>query len=196
MVLRFGASEFSFFPLDFIIKRLIINLIICRKGNIYFNIMYVTDALDEKIVKMLMKDGRIPAAEIARLVGDISERVVRYRIDHLVTEKVIQIRSIINPKAFGFTTIADIWLEVESDAIQEVAERVTQFENVSYVACSIGESDVSIQVLARDTSEVYKFITEVIRKIPGVRKTTTTIVPVVLKDVYEWNMPSHNSKNK
>jgi Lrp/AsnC family transcriptional regulator for asnA, asnC and gidA len=158
--------------------------------------MYETNAIDGKIVELLMKDGRIPAAEIARLVGDISERVVRYRIDRLVNEKVIQIRPIINPKAFGFTTIADVWLEVESDAIQEVAERVTQFENVSYVACSIGESDVSIQVLARDTSEVYKFVTEVIRKIPGVRKTTTAIVPVILKDVYEWNIPSSNLSKK
>jgi DNA-binding Lrp family transcriptional regulator len=57
------------------------------------------------------------------------------------------------------------------------------------VACSIGETDVSIQVQARDTAEVYRFITEVIGKIPGVRKTTTSIVPLVLKDVYQWRIP-------
>ncbi|OGN75871.1 MAG: hypothetical protein A2X25_01635 [Chloroflexi bacterium GWB2_49_20] len=158
-----------------------------------YNNMYETDEIDTKIVVLLMKDGRMPAAEIARLIGNISERVVRYRIDRLVAENVIQIRPIINPKAFGYTTIADVWLEVESDCIQDVAQRVTQFENVSYVACSIGESDVSIQVLARDTSEVYKFVTEILRKIPGVRKTTTAIVPVILKDIYEWNIPKGNS---
>lgn len=151
--------------------------------------MYETDEIDANIVTLLMKDGRMPAAKIARIIGNISERVVRYRIDRLVKENVIQIRPIINPKAFGYTTIADVWLEVESDCIQEVTRQAVQFENVSYVACSIGESDVSIQVLARDTSDVYKFVTEVIRKIPGVRKTTTAIVPVVLKDVYEWDIP-------
>jgi len=154
--------------------------------------MYETDEIDTKIVALLMKDGRTPAAEISRIIGNISERVVRYRIDRLVTENVIQIRPIINPKAFGYTTIADVWLEVESDCIQDVTQKAVQFENVSYVACSIGESDVSIQVLARDTSEVYRFVTEVLRKIPGVRKTTTAIVPVVLKDVYEWNIPTGN----
>jgi Lrp/AsnC family transcriptional regulator for asnA, asnC and gidA len=151
--------------------------------------MYETDEYDIKIVELLMKDGRMPAAEIARRIGDISERVVRYRIDRLVDEKVIQIRPIINPKVFGYTTIADVWLEVESDCIPDVTQKAIQFENVSYVACSIGESDVSIQVLARDTAEVYRFVTEVLRKIPGVRKTTTAIVPVVLKDVYEWDIP-------
>ena len=151
--------------------------------------MYETDEIDLCIVELLLKDGRMPAAEIARNIGNTTERVVRYRINRLVKEKVIQIRPIINPKVFGFTTIADVWLEVDSDCIPDVTSKVVQFENVSYVACSIGESDVSIQVLARDTAEVYRFVTEVLRKIPGVRKTTTAIVPVILKDVYEWNIP-------
>jgi hypothetical protein len=30
---------------------------------------------------------------------------------------------------------------------------------------------------------------EVIGKMPGVRKTTTSIVPLVLKDVYQWQIP-------
>ena len=86
--------------------------------------------------------------------------------------------------------VADVWLEVESDSILEVAKKMAEFENVSYVACSIGETDVSVQVQARDTAEVYRFVTEVIGKIPGVRKTTTSIVPLVLKDVYQWRIPS------
>lgn len=157
--------------------------------------MYETDEIDLKIVAFLMKDGRMPAAEIARLIGNISERVVRYRINRLVEEDVIQIRPIINPKAFGYNTVADVWLEVDSDCIQDVAQCVTQFDNVSYVACSIGESDISIQVLARDTSEIYRFVTEKLRKIPGVRKTTTAIVPIILKDVYEWNLPINDLSN-
>jgi len=63
------------------------------------------------------------------------------------------------------------------------------FKQISYVACSIGEKDISAQIVTRDTGEVYEFVTNVIGKIPGVRKTTTSIVPIVLKDVYEWRIP-------
>ena len=49
--------------------------------------------------------------------------------------------------------------------------------------------DVSIQVVGKDTAEIYRFVTEVIGKMPGVRKTTTSIVPIVLKDVYQWRIP-------
>jgi Lrp/AsnC family transcriptional regulator for asnA, asnC and gidA len=80
-------------------------------------------------------------------------------------------------------------LEVESDAIMDVARKASEYECVSYAACSIGETDVSIQVVGKDTAEIYLFVTEVIGKMPGVRKTTTSIVPIVLKDVYQWKAP-------
>jgi len=151
--------------------------------------MYNYDKIDVRIVNLLLEDGRMPASEVSRRLGDISERAVRYRIDRMINEGVISISAVAKPQAFGLTTIADIWMEVEADRILEVAKKMTEFDNVSYVACGIGESDVSIQVVAKDTAEIYKFITDVIRKIPGVRKTTTSIVPLVLKDVYQWRVP-------
>jgi Lrp/AsnC family transcriptional regulator for asnA, asnC and gidA len=157
--------------------------------------MYETDKTDAQIVDFLMEDGRMPAAEIARRVGDITERIVRYRIDRMVAAGVIRIRPIVNPQAFGLTTVADVLLEVESDRIQEVANKASEYENVSYVACSIGETDVSVQVVGRGTAEIYQFVTEVIGKIPGVRKTTTSIVPVIVKDVYQWRMPRNEASN-
>lgn len=151
--------------------------------------MYNFDKTDVKIVNILLEDGRMPASEIARRLGEISERAVRYRIDRMMNEGVIHIGAVAKPQAFGLTTIADVWMEVESDRILEVAKKMTEFENVSYVACGIGESDVSIQIVAKDTAEIYQFITEVVRKVPGVRKTTTSIVPLILKDVYQWRVP-------
>jgi Lrp/AsnC family transcriptional regulator for asnA, asnC and gidA len=152
--------------------------------------MSENDQIDLQIVEVLMEDGRMAAAEIARrLGGGISERVVRYRIERMVKDQVIQIRPIVNPQAFGLTTRADVLLEVESDAIMDVAHKAMAYDCVSYVACSIGEMDVSIQLVAKDTTEIYRFVTEVIRKMPGVRRTTTSIVPIVLKDVYQWHIP-------
>ena len=132
----------------------------------------------------------MPASEIARVLGGVSERAVRYRIERMVEENLVCISAIVNPKMFGYSIIADVWLEVEAASILEVARKVTEFECVSYVACAIGESDVSIQVFARDNVEVYRFVTEVIGKIPGVRKTTISIVPIVLKDVHQWHIPA------
>jgi Lrp/AsnC family transcriptional regulator for asnA, asnC and gidA len=147
------------------------------------------DKTDIRIVNLLLEDGRMSSSRIARRLGDISERAVRYRIDRMLAENLIHVSAVARPQAFGFTTIADIWMEVESDEILNVARRLASFDQVSYVACAIGETDVSIQVVARDTAEIYRFVTEVVRKVPGVRKTTTSIVPIILKDVYQWRIP-------
>ena len=151
--------------------------------------MYEIDKIDVGIVNLLLENGRMAASEIARRLGNVSERSVRYRLERMIEENLIQIGVVAHPEAFGLQITADVLLEVESDRIREVAQKMTEYENVTYVACSIGECDVSIQVVARDTDEVYRFVTEKIRKVPGVRRTITSIVPLILKDVYQWRVP-------
>lgn len=152
--------------------------------------MYEIDDIDCSIVDLLMEDGRMNAAEISRrLGGKLSERAIRYRINRMVEEGVIRISAIPNPGALGFTVIADVFVEVEPGLINEVARALAENEQVSYVACSIGERDISAQIIARDNTEVYDFATRVIGSLPGVRKTTTSIVPIRLKDVYQWHIP-------
>ncbi len=157
--------------------------------------MYKIDKTDLKILSLLIEDGRIHAAEIARRMGNISERAVRYRIERMIENDVMQISAVVNPRSVGLSVVADVWIECDADSILDVARRMTDLEEISYVACSIGERDVSVQVLARDTGEVYRFVTEVIAKVPGVRKTTTNIVPMVLKDIYQWRIPSGMIEN-
>jgi Lrp/AsnC family transcriptional regulator, regulator for asnA, asnC and gidA len=147
------------------------------------------DRADRAIIRLLMEDGRMSSAEIARRIGDISERSVRYRVDRLIKEGVIQVSAITHPRAVGFEVMADVWIEIEAGRVLDVARKLAEFEQVSYVGCSTGERDLSLQVYARNNAELYQFVTEVIGKVPGVRKTSTILVPLVLKDVYDWHIP-------
>jgi Lrp/AsnC family transcriptional regulator, regulator for asnA, asnC and gidA len=156
--------------------------------------MYEFDGTDIKIVNLLLENGRMSASEMSRRMGDISERSIRYRVDRMIDDGVIQISAVVSPEALGFNIKADVWLEVESDKILEVAKKLALFENVTYVACGIGQNDISIQLVAKDTAEIYHFVTETVRKVPGVRKTTTSIVPIILKDVYQWRVPERIAK--
>jgi Lrp/AsnC family transcriptional regulator, regulator for asnA, asnC and gidA len=152
--------------------------------------MYKIDKIDRQIVDLLMIDGRQPASEIARKLGNISERVVRYRIERMVAAGVIRICAILDPKLLGYGVVADVFIEADANMIQEVAEQLVAYEFISYVACSIGEKDISVQVIAQNSDEIYRLATDVIGKIPGVRKTTTSIVPITLKDIYDWKIPA------
>jgi Lrp/AsnC family transcriptional regulator, regulator for asnA, asnC and gidA len=146
------------------------------------------DSIDRQIVALLLKDGRMSSAAMARAIG-VSQRSVRYHLDRLTGSGVIQVGAVVNPQAIGLNVVGDVFLEVSPGQIREVAERFAALEEVSYVAGSIGNGDLSIQLCVRDAAELTRFVDDVVAMMPGVTKTRTVLVPWKLKDVYEWNIP-------
>ena len=147
------------------------------------------DAIDRQIVALLSEDGRISSAEMTRRIGHVSERAVRYRIERLVRAGVVKITAIVNPQAVGYRVTGDVLVEVAPGMLQAVAEQLCGLDNISYVAGSVGDGDLSAQVYARDTEDLLRFVDEVIGKVQGVSRTRTVVVPWKLKDIYEWRIP-------
>ena len=151
--------------------------------------VYKPDHTDSQIIRLLNEDGRISSAEIARRLGDVSARTVTNRIEALSREGIINIRAVVNPETVGYGVLADVFIEIEPGRLLEVAERVAEFPEISYVACATGDTDVIISVRARDIKEFYNFVIEVIGKIPGVRHTQTFLLPLKIKNIASWMPP-------
>ena len=86
--------------------------------------------------------------------------------------------------------MADVFIEVEPGRVMAVGKKIAEFDCVTYVACSTGANDLSIQIVAEDNGSLYRFVTEVIADVPGVRKTTTVLLPIILKDDHRWPIPA------
>lgn len=152
--------------------------------------MIKIDAVDKQISDILLEDGRMSCAKIASRIGGISERAVRYRIKRLIENHVISVRGNVNAEALGLNVCADVFIEVEPASVLEIAKKLAEYEVVSYIAYSTGDTDISIQVFAHNNSELFSFVTEVVGKIPGVRKTHISFVPIKIKDDHVWTIPS------
>jgi Lrp/AsnC family transcriptional regulator for asnA, asnC and gidA len=148
------------------------------------------DATDRHIVAQLLRDGRLSSAEITRRLDQrVSERSVRYRIERLRRAGIMRVSAVVNPQSIGYDVTGDVLIEVAAGKLRTVAEELTAFPNVSYVAASAGEGDLSIQVYAHDNQELVRFVDEVVGRLEGVTRTRTVVVPWKLKDVYEWQIP-------
>ena len=148
------------------------------------------DHIDWKIITLLNEDGRMPSAEIARRLGNVSARTVTNRIEALTRESIINIRAIVNPDMVGYGVMADVFIEVEPGRVREVAGVVAKLPQVSYVACATGDSDVSITLRVRNIEELFNFVNEKLGKIPGVRRTQSYLLPLKLKDLDTWLPPN------
>ena len=133
------------------------------------------DAIDRQIVALLVRDGRAGAAQISRTLTDVSERSVRYRVERLLRDGVIRVSAVVNPHAIGFDVIADVFIEVAPGEVDRVARRRLGYEQVSYVAASIGKGDLSIQVCARDADELERIVDKVVGIDPGVLRTNPSL---------------------
>ncbi|MGB2963914.1 MAG: Lrp/AsnC family transcriptional regulator [Anaerolineales bacterium] len=152
--------------------------------------MYKPDDFDWQIIKLLNDDGRMPSAEIARKLGDVSARTVTNRINTLTENGIINVRAVVNPEAVGYGVMADVFVEVEPGRVREVADLAAKFPQSSYVACATGECDVSISLRVRSIEELFEFVTENLGKIPGVRRTQSFLLPLKIKDLDTWMPPN------
>jgi Lrp/AsnC family transcriptional regulator for asnA, asnC and gidA len=149
------------------------------------------DDTDQAIIKVLNENARAPSAQIARELN-LSDRTVRNRINRLIKRKIIKPIAVVNPSAFGFLLAVDIFCELEMGSQEEAIEAISHMEEVSYLAYSTGEADISIQAIFKNSEEMHEFITLKLHRVPGIRRTRTVLVPRIVKETYEWVPPDHS----
>jgi Lrp/AsnC family transcriptional regulator for asnA, asnC and gidA len=139
------------------------------------------DDLDFAILKLLQEDGRMSYADIARGVG-VSLGTVRYRITRLIEDGTLRVIGRVDPYRIGFASPAEILLRIQpSHSIDEAAEQIAAFPEVSYLAMTTGDFDLEVDVMCRDRDHLTEVI-NCLRAIPGVIDTSTRII----LRVYRW----------
>jgi len=151
--------------------------------------MYQPDQTDWKIIALLNQDGRMSSAEISRKLEDVSARTITNRIDVLTENGIIDIRSIVNPEAVGYSVLADVFIEVAPGTLRGMADHLAKYSQISYLVCATGDTDIIISIRARSIDEFYNFVIEVLGKIPGIRHTETYLLPLCLKTNVTWLPP-------
>jgi Lrp/AsnC family transcriptional regulator for asnA, asnC and gidA len=144
------------------------------------------DDLDRLILQTLQQDGRTPFTHIARQAG-VSETTVRLRYRALVEAGVIRTVGIVDPYALGFQAPAIVGITVAPGQIDEVARRIAELPEVSYLVMTLGAFDLVVEVFCRDLSHLTDFLLQQIHQIPGVRSTQTLMIARSYKLSYRWS---------
>jgi Lrp/AsnC family transcriptional regulator for asnA, asnC and gidA len=134
------------------------------------------DAIDSKILRMLMNNARIPYLEIARECG-ISGAAIHQRVKKLTDLGVIQgARLIVDPKSLGFDVCAIIGIQLREVALHgstiETLRRVPEVVECYFLT---GKYNMLIKVYCRDNEHLMRTIFDKILTIPGITTTETFI---------------------
>lgn len=134
------------------------------------------DALDKRILNIIMCNARIPSKDVAVQCG-VSRAAIHQRIQRLIDMKVITGSGYtVNPNLLGFNTCTYIGVSLEKGSMYR--EAVQQLENIpEVVEChfTTGPYSLLIKLYARDNQHLMELLNDKIQHIPGVTETETLI---------------------
>src|SRR5512138_813171 len=127
----------------------------------------MSDALDQKIIDLLKRDGRYTAAGIAQELK-VNAATVAKRIDRMLAEDEIAIRTVLNPFKLGFNSHAFVALDVDLAKVDSICNRLVESPNISLVATAFGRYDLLLLVDYSNWESLQEYIAKGLPLIEGI----------------------------
>ncbi|MEZ7125375.1 Lrp/AsnC family transcriptional regulator [Nonomuraea sp. AD125B] len=139
-------------------------------------------AQDHALVRVLAQDGRAGIGELAAASG-WSPTTVRRRLGELRAGDMLRFDVEISPQALGYHAEAWLWMKVEPSALVAVGEAMAAHPEADVVAATTGPTNLMAGVTCRDTPDLYRYLTERVAPLHGVRELETAPVIRTVKRV-------------
>jgi Lrp/AsnC family transcriptional regulator for asnA, asnC and gidA len=134
------------------------------------------DELDEKILKLITKNARIPFLEVARECG-VSGAAIHQRVQRLLNLGVVSgSEFLVNPQKMGYFTCAYMGIHLEKAKFhQQVVAELTKIPEVVECHYVTGSYAIFIKVQTKTNKHLKKLIDEDLQEIEGIARTETFI---------------------
>jgi Lrp/AsnC family transcriptional regulator for asnA, asnC and gidA len=149
------------------------------------------DAVDQRIIEALQKNGRESFRRIAAEIG-VSEATVRARYSRLCDANILQVTGVTNPLGLGFDAQAMVGIRT-TGAPEPVADEIAKWHEAGYVVVTAGQYDILVELVCADRRELLE-LTNKIRSLDGVASTESFLYLALWKQLYDWGARVENGR--
>ncbi|MBN1821677.1 MAG: Lrp/AsnC ligand binding domain-containing protein [Prolixibacteraceae bacterium] len=134
------------------------------------------DELDEKILKLITQNARIPFLEVARECG-VSGAAIHQRVQRLQNIGVLSgSQFIVNPEKLGYNTCAYMGIYLEKAKFHTVvAEELSKIPEIVECHYTTGQYAIFIKIQTKNNKHLKRIIDEKLQEIEGIARTETFI---------------------
>jgi Lrp/AsnC family transcriptional regulator, leucine-responsive regulatory protein len=145
--------------------------------------MEVLSGMDSKVARALVKNARATWAELAAMIG-CSPPAAADRVHRMEDRGVILGYSArLSPEATGYPLTAFVAVILDRPARRaDFLKQVLKMERVLEVHHTAGNEDYLLKVVSASTRDLDQFLSEVLKSIPGLARTRTTVVLATAKE--------------
>lgn len=148
--------------------------------------MHDLDSIDQRILSVLRRDGRISMLDLAEQVGlsptPCGRRVKRMEDAGIITGYAAQI----DPMALGLAVSVLVSVRLArhgTEGTEQFLTAIAKHPEITECLLVTGNIDYVLRIWVRDIDALGTFIRDVLQSIPAVTETTTM---VVLKQDKQW----------
>ena len=144
----------------------------------------ILDALDNELIGLLTKDGRMSIVEIAKTLN-VTAPTIRSRIKILEKKGLFKVSGIVDPSQHPEMITALVAMSIQSKGqLDNVLEKISQLPNVAWAGVVAGRYDIIAEVVCvGGKDELYKFTTETILKLGNIVRSESYII---MKSRQNW----------
>lgn len=134
------------------------------------------DALDEKILKLITQNARIPFLEVARECG-VSGAAIHQRVQRLFNIGVVQgSEFIVNPTKLGYNTCAYMGIYLDKAKYhRQVVEALRNIPEIVECHYTTGQYAIFIKIQTKNNVHLKQIIDDELQEIEGIARTETFI---------------------
>lgn len=134
------------------------------------------DALDEKILKLITKNARIPFLEVARECG-VSGAAIHQRVQRLLNIGVVSgSEFIVNPQKLGYNTCAYMGIYLDKAKYhKQVVQALRNIPEIVECHYTTGQYAIFVKIQTKTNKHLKKLIDDELQEIEGIARTETFI---------------------
>ena len=141
------------------------------------------DDLDQKIIRCLIQNARMPYSEIGQQVG-ISRVAVKMRVQALEKKGIIEeYTTIINPQKISGAISCYFEIETMPDTLEEVISILEKNDTVTQIYRVTGKSRLHVHAVSPSQEELEQLLHGTMDYLPGVLECSTNIILSRVKDI-------------
>ena len=144
----------------------------------------ILDALDNALIHLLTKDGRMSIGEMAKKVN-VTAPTIRSRIKILEEKGLFKVSGLVDPDQHPEMITALVAMSIQSKGrLDKILDKISQLPNVAWAGVVAGRYDIIAEVVCvGGKDELYKFTTETILKFANVVRSESFII---MKSRQNW----------
>lgn len=141
------------------------------------------DDLDQKIIRCLIQNARMPYSEIGQQVG-ISRVAVKMRVQALEKKGIIEeYTTIINPQKISGAISCYFEIETLPDTLEEVISILENNDTVTQIYRVTGKSRLHVHAVSPSQEELEQLLHGTMDHLPGMLECSTNIILSRIKDI-------------